>query len=615
VTAAAGTTSVLRVANCSGFYGDRFSAAREMVEGGAIDVLTGDYLAELTMLILLKSRQRDPSLGYATSFYRQMEEVLGTCVERGIKVVANAGGLNPAGLAERLRQLAATLGVEVTVAHVEGDDVLATLQRRQEEGDALAHMDTGKPLADASGAPVSAHAYLGGFGVAEALATGADVVVTGRITDAALVVGPAAWRFGWDRTDWDALAGAVVAGHVIECGAQATGGNYAFFTEVPGLEHPGFPIAEIGADGSSVITKHPGTGGEVSVGTVTAQLLYEIGGPLYANPDVVADFSTIVLEQVGPDRVAVSGVRGRPAPDTVKVSVNLLGGWRNSMTLVLTGLDIDEKAALVRRTLDERLAGEEIADLDVRLVRSDRPDAPTNEQASAQLRVTAKDADPDKVGRRFSGAVTELALASYPGFYLTSPPGDATAYGVFWPTLIPSTDVDQVAVLPDGTRRPVPVSPPVTSPGPATRMVIGLDQEEAAARRSAAGFGPTRRLPLGKLVGARSGDKGGNANVGLWVRTEDAYVWLSSWMNIERFRMLLPEAAVLEVERHLLPNLLAVNFVVHGLLGEGVASSTRPDPQAKSLGEYLRSRLVDVPESLLSTAASPSEPRSDREEG
>ncbi|HAM03386.1 MAG TPA: exopolyphosphatase, partial [Acidimicrobiaceae bacterium] len=267
------------------------------------------------------------------------------------------------------------------------------------------------------------------------------------------------------------------------------------------------------------------------------------------------------------------------------------------------------------RTLDERLAGEEIAELDVRLVRSDRPDAPTNEQASAQLRVIAKDADPDKVGRRFSGAVTELALASYPGFYLTSPPGDAAAYGVFWPTLIPSDDVEQVVVLPDGTRRAVPVSPPVTSPGPSAPMVIGLDQEEAAARRSAAGFGPTRNLPLGTLVGARSGDKGGNANVGLWVRTDAAFVWLSSWMDVERLRMLLPEAAVLEVERHLLPNLRAVNFVVHGLLGEGVASSTRPDPQAKSLGEYLRSRLVDVPESLLSTVEAPGRPRSEHEEG
>ena len=596
----AGGDGILRIANCSGFYGDRFAAAKEMVDGGPIDVLTGDYLAELTMLILTKSRQRDPSLGFATTFYRQMEEVLGTCLERGIKIVSNAGGLNPAGLAARLGELAQGLGLPAAVAHVEGDDVLATLARLQEEGNPLRHLDTGRPLAEAPSAPVSANAYLGGFAVAEALGAGADVVVTGRITDAALVVGPAAWRFGWARTDWDALAGAVVAGHVIECGAQATGGNYAFFTEVPGLEHPGFPIAEMAADGSSVITKHPGTGGEVSVGTVTSQLLYEIGGPLYANPDVVADFSTIRLEQVGPDRVRVFGVRGLPGPDTTKVSVNLLGGWRNSMTFVLTGLDVEAKAALVRRTLERDLDRSRLTDLDIRLVRTDQPDAPTNEQASAQLRVTAKADDPDEVGRRFSGAVTELALASYPGFYLTSPPGEASAYGVYWPLVIPAEEVQQVAVLPDGRRVEVAVAPPGAGPLPVRDSEPG---PPGGASGSGNG-GPVRQVPLGSLFGARSGDKGGNANVGLWARAQDAYQWLERELTVARFRELVPEAAGLEVDRFLLPYIWAVNFVVHGLLGEGVASSTRPDPQAKSLGEYLRSRVVEVPERLVAVARS-----------
>jgi hypothetical protein len=604
---------VLRVANCSGFYGDRFSAAREMVEGGPIDVLTGDYLAELTMLILTKARQRDPSLGYAVSFYRQMEEVLGTCAERGIKVVSNAGGLNPAGLAERLRRLAGELGIAVSVAHVEGDDVLGDLPRLQKEGHALAHLDTGRPLEDAPGPPLSAHAYLGGFAVAEALRAGADVVVTGRITDAALVVGPAAWRFGWGGTDVDALAGAVVAGHVIECGAQATGGNYSFFAEVPGLEHPGFPIAEMAADGSSVITKHPGTGGAVTVETVTAQLLYEIAGPLYANPDVVADFSTIRLEQLGPDRVGVSGVRGLPAPETAKVAVNLLGGWRNTMTLVLTGLDIEEKAALVRRTLERRLAAARPAQLDVRLVRSDRPDAPSEEEASAQLRVVAKDPDPDKVGRRFSGAVTELALASYPGFHLTSPPGEASAYGVYWPTLIPAAEVEPVVVTGDGRRLAVPVAPAATSATSAATSATSAATGEdggGSVPTTAGGDGdpeegPTARAPLGRLVGARSGDKGGNANVGLWARSEEAFSWLRRFLTVGRFKELLAEAAELEVERHELANLRALNFVVHGLLDEGVASSTRPDPQAKALGEYLRCREVDIPLRLLEQAGAP----------
>jgi hypothetical protein len=597
------TDDVVRIANCSGFYGDRFAAARELVDGGPIDVLTGDYLAELTMLILWKSRQRDPSLGYARTFYRQMEDVLGTCVERGIKVVSNAGGLNPAALAERLSELAEKLGIDVAVAQVEGDDILDSLPLLQSDGEELAHLDTGRPLAAAGSDPVSAHAYLGGFGIAEALAGGADVVVTGRVTDASLVVGPAAWRFGWDRHDWDRLAGAVAVGHVLECGAQATGGNYAFFRDVPGLEHPGFPIAEMAADGSAVITKHPGTGGLVSVGTVTAQLLYEIGGPLYDNPDVVADFSTIRLDDLAPDRVRLSGVRGHPAPEKLKVSVNLLGGWRNTMTFVLTGLDIEEKAALVRRTLEQSLGGPDgYAEFEARLIRTDRRDAPTNEQASAQLRVTVKDPDPDKVGRRFSGAATELALANYPGFYLTAPPSEGTAYGVFWPTLVPRRAVHEKVVHHDG--RVVDV---------AGADVVGEAAHPGGARRDGAprrtgvladpSRHPTRRVPLGAVAGARSGDKGGNANVGVWVRTPPAFAWLEAELTVARFRVLVPEAEDLEVDRYELPNLLALNFVVHGLLGEGVASSTRPDPQAKSLGEYLRSRLVDIPASLVSPDA------------
>jgi hypothetical protein len=584
------TSETLRVANCSGFYGDRFAAARELVEGGPIDVLTGDYLAELTMLILFRARQRDPSLGYAATFYRQMEELLGTCVERGIKVVANAGGLNPAGLAERLRALATELKVDATVAHVEGDDILEHIPALQGAGNRLAHLDTGAPL---TAAPVSANAYLGAFGIAEALSSGADVVVTGRVTDASLAVGPALWRFGWARDDWDQLAGAVAVGHVLECGAQTTGGNYSFFEEVPGLEHPGFPIAEMAEDGSAVITKHPGTGGLVSVETVTAQLLYEIGGPLYANPDVVADFSTVVLDQLGPDRVRLSGVRGLPAPEELKVSINLLGGWRNSMTFVLTGLDVEAKADLVERSLFEAFGGMEgFAEHDVRLVRTDRPDSPTNEGASAQLRVTVKSPDPEVVGRRFSNAATEMALASYPGFYLTSPPGDAAAFGVFWPTLVARSAVEEVVVHHDGRR--VVIGPPPSGPVAASVPACAAVEDGPSSPPS-----PRRRVPLGTVVGARSGDKGGNANVGFWARSDAGFSWLRAELTVRRLRQLLPEAAGLEIERFELPNLRALNFVVHGLLGEGVAASTRPDAQAKSLGEYLRSRLVEVPEELL----------------
>jgi hypothetical protein len=559
----------VRIGNASGFYGDRFAAWQEMLTGGELDVLTGDYLAELTMLILGRDRLKDPATGYAKTFLRQLETALGTALERGVRLVANAGGLNPTGLADAVRGLADRLGLPVRVGVVTGDDLT---ERAAELG---------------LGLPLTANAYLGGFGIAECLAAGADVVVTGRVTDASLTVGPAIAHFGWGREAYDELAGATVAGHVIECGAQATGGNYSFFTELPdGGRHPGFPIAEIEADGSAVITKHPGTGGAVTVETVTAQLLYEIGGPAYLGPDVVAHLDTVALTGQGPDRVRIAGVRGSPPPATLKVGVNQLGGFRNSMTFVLCGLDIEAKAELVRAQLTDAVGAE---GLEFRLARTDRPDAETVETASALLAVHLKDSDPKRAGRAFSQAAVELALASYPGCTLTSPPSDATPYGVFTAAYLPQDAVEHIALLPDGSRVAVPPPPSQPPPGPQPSTV------EENARFGAA----IRSVPLGRVVGARSGDKGGDANLGVWARTEAGHAWLRGFLTVDELRRLLPETSGLEIERYELPRLRAVNFVIRGLLGQGVAASTRFDPQAKALGEWLRSRVVPIPEELL----------------
>lgn len=586
---------VLRVANCSGFYGDRLSAAREMVDGGPIDVLTGDWLAELTMLILARGRLKDPDAGFAKTFVTQMRDVLGDCVASGIKVVSNAGGLNPVGCADAVRAVAAELGVPATVATVTGDDLMGRLDELRADGVQFTNLDTGDDLDELGITPLTANAYLGGWGIANALERGADVVITGRVTDAAVVMGPAAWHHAWTPYDWDALAGALVAGHVIECGPQATGGNYSFFQSVDGLAHPGFPIAEIAADGTSVITKHPGTGGRVDVGTVTAQLLYEIGEPRYFNPDVTARFDSIRLDEVGPDRVRISGVVGEPPPTTAKVAMNYLGGFRNSMTFGITGLDVEAKADLLEHALWERVGGREsFAETDVVLVRSGREDPRTNEDAVSQLRVTVKDADQVKVGRAFSSAVVELALANYPGFFATSPPGDGTPFGVYWPTLIPAgyltheveVDAKTVTVRVAHSRKSATADP-------ADRVTAVALPAPPPADADAV------QVPLGRVCGARSGDKGGNANVGLWTATPEAYAWLAEYLSVERFRALVPEAAGLDVKRYRFDNLSALNFVVVGLLGRGVADSTRSDPQAKGFGEYIRAKVVDVPASLL----------------
>ncbi|OKJ78499.1 acyclic terpene utilization AtuA family protein [Streptomyces sp. CB02460] len=565
-----GAPEPLRIGNASGFYGDRFDALREMLTGGPLDVLTGDYLAELTMLILGRSRLKDPSRGYASTFLRQLEDGLGLAHERGVRIVTNAGGLNPAGLADAIRELAEKVGVPVRVAHVEGDNI---------------------PVPEGF---LTANAYLGGAGIAACLRAGAEVVVTGRVTDAALVTGPAAAHFGWGPEDHDALAGAVVAGHVLECGTQATGGNYAFFRDHD-IRRPGFPVAEIHADGSSVITKHDGTGGVVDLGTVTAQLLYETGGARYAGPDVTARLDTVRLTQDGPDRVAVSGVRGEAPPPTLKAGLTRLGGWRNEVVFVLTGLDIEAKAALVRDQCADAFAraGRRPQEVRWELARTDRADADTEETASALLRLVVRDPEQEPVGRALSGAAIELALGSYPGFHVTAPPGKGAPYGVFEARYVPAEDVEHVAVLPDGTRSFL--SPPVR-----TQELRDVEQPPLPQPLEP---GPVVRAPLGRVAGARSGDKGGDANVGVWVRDETAWRWLAHELTVDRFRELLPETAGLTVVRHVLPNLRAMNFTVHGLLGEGVAAQHRFDPQAKALGEWLRARHLEIPVTLLEVPA------------
>ena len=572
----------LRIGNCSGFYGDRLSAMREMLEGRqedghGLDVLTGDYLAELTMLILGKDTMKDPALGYARTHLRQLEDCLGLALERGVRIVSNAGGLNPAGLADRIREVARGLGLDPAVAHVEGDDLRPRAGELGFEG------------------ALTANAYLGGFGIAAALTAGADVVVTGRVTDASLVVGPAVAHHGWTPTSYDELAGAVVAGHVLECGTQATGGNFSGFRSLPHDGTPlGFPLAEIAADGSCVVTKQAGTGGAVTVDTVTAQLMYEIQSTRYLNPDVIAHLDTVELREVGHDRVEMSGTRGEAPPERLKVCVNELGGFRNTVELVLTGLDIDAKADWVREQLTPVLTAREVS-----WTRTALPpaDADTEEGASCLLRCTVKDERPDPVGRAFTSAAVELALGSYPGFTMTAPPAQPTPYGVYRAAYVDRGSVTHTVVHADGRREVV-----------ADPTEFGEPDHESGRRPSpyaAPTDSLTRRVPLGTFVHARSGDKGGDANLGLWVVNDgsgkyDARVtWLAKLITPRKVRELVPEAADLDVDVYVLPNLGGVNVLIRGLLGEGVAASTRFDPQAKGLGEWVRSRLVHVQEGLL----------------
>jgi hypothetical protein len=594
VTAAPGEP--IRIANCSGFFGDRPSGAFEMVEGGPIDVLTGDWLAELTMLILSRIRAKQPGRGFARTFVTQMEQVMGTCLDRGIKVVSNAGGLDPGGCADAVAEVADRLGLSPTIAYVDGDDLMPRVLELAESG-ALQPFGAGTDLGDPTRF-LTANAYLGCFGIVETLAAGADIVITGRVTDAAVTCGPAAWHHGWQRTDFDQLAGGVVAGHIIECSAQVTGGNYSFFHEIDGHDEIGggarfgFPWAEVAADGSCVIGKHDGTGGVVNVETVTSQLLYEIGGPEYLGPDVTARFDTIEVEQVGRDRVRVSGVKGQAPPSTLKVAMNELGGYRNSFTVALTGLDIDAKAAFAQATFWDACpyGPDDFAFIESKVVHTEKPDPATQEEATAIWRVTVKDPDERKVGRTFADAMVHTVLAGIPGMYgLGGGPSPASPFGVYRPATVPSDLVPQYVHV-NGVTTQVESVAPTGAP---------IEVQTGSASATPASSGALVEMPLGAFVGTRSGDKGGDANLGVYARSDAGWAWIDDELTVERLRGLLPETVDLAIDRFRYPNLRALNFVIRGLLQEGVAASTRQDAQAKALGEWLRARLVGVPESVL----------------
>ena len=583
---------IIRIGNCSGYYGDKLSAAKDMVEGGPLDVLTGDYLAELTMAILFNQKlQRGEDKGYVGTFLKQVKAVAETCKEKNIKIVTNAGGLNPASMANEIEKILEELGVSLKVAYITGDDLMPRMDALIKDGETFSNIDRQIPIKDSGCQTLTANAYLGAWGIKEALDAGADIVVCPRVTDAAVVIGPAAWKFNWSRDDYDALAGALAAGHIIECGCQATGGNYSFFKEVASFDNVGYPIAEIKSDGSFYITKHPNTGGLVSTGTVTAQLLYEISSPAYLNPDVIAHFDTLKIEQDSKDRVYVSGCRGSSPTQSHKVCINLAGGYRNGMEFILTGLDIEEKAKIITDALFHSVGGQDQFDeVSILLDRTDKEDPNSNEEAMASLRVSVKSKNADLVGRMFSAKMIELALANYPGFFTGGGVRSGGPVLVYWPALIDSKHIKETVHV-DGKK--IEVLP---------TNQLGLEeiyyQKQPIDVPPAPSDAPLRK-PLGELFGARSGDKGGCANIGVWAKTENAFSFLNEYLTVETLKKLMPDVAEFDIDRYELPNILSLNFYIHGILQDGVSSNTRKDGQAKSLGEYLRSKYIDMPKSLI----------------
>ena len=586
------SNNVIKIANCSGFYGDKLSAAKELVDGGPIDVLTGDYLAELTMAILYGQKiNRGEDKGYVGTFLKQIKEVAKDCKEKNIKIVSNAGGLNPKSMAKEIEKILNDQAIDMKVAYIDGDDLLPRMEALSESGEKFENIDKKIPLDDSGYTALTSNVYLGAWGIKEALDNGADIVVCPRVTDAAVVIGPAAWKFNWKRNDYDALAGALAAGHIIECGCQATGGNYAFFKEVESFDNVGYPIAEILEDGSFYITKHAGTGGLVSKGTVTAQLLYEISSPAYVNPDVISHFDTLKIEEIEKDRVYVSGCRGSSPPKNHKVCINLAGGFRNGMEIILTGLDIEEKAKVFTDALFNSVGGQDQFDeVSIQLHRTDKEDPSSNEESMASLVISVKSMNPDLVGRLFSAKIIELALANIPGFFAQGGVKSNGPVIVYWPALIDSKHIKERVHIDDREIEITPTSQMDFEDMYYQKEPVEIEEIDIKNEKS---------IFFGDIYGTRSGDKGGCANLGVWAKNSKSYAFLNKFLSVKKLKELLPDLKNFNIERYELSNINSLNFYIHDILEDGVSSNNRKDSQAKSLGEYLRAKVIKVPNSIL----------------
>jgi hypothetical protein len=587
------------IANCGGFWGDDPTAARRQVEGGPVDFLVMDYLAEVTMAILQKQRQRKPEMGYATDFVAQLRDTLPTCVERGIKVISNAGGVNPLACKAAVEKLADELGIgdRVRVGVVLGDDIYGRLDELMAGGQELANMDTGRPLSDERANVLSANVYLGAAPVVKALELGANVVITGRVTDTGVTLAPMIHEFGWAADDWDRIAAGIVAGHIIECGTQCTGGNFTDWRKVKTYSNLGFPLVEVAADGTFTVTKHPGTGGLVSVHTVSEQLLYEMGTPQYLAPDCIARFDSIRLAQDGPDRVKVSGIVGEPPPEKLKVSVSFSHGYRAFGRLIVSGPDALAKAEKVAEVFWESAGGPELyEDAATQFVAwsGTHPPLTDSEPSEVVVQVAVRDSDEKKINSRFGVQVVPRVLGSVPGITYFSDQGRPRASDVvgYWPALI---DRDQVPM----------------------RVVVGDDEvdvphlEIAGAAPAGAAFTPDRpsplppsggatvKVPLGQLCLARSGDKGDTSNVGVIARSQAIYGWMLETLTPAFVKARFAGICHGEVERHEVANLSACNFLLHESLGGGGTLSLLVDAQGKTYAQYLLATEVEVDAGLL----------------
>ena len=604
------TKQSIRIGNAGGYWGDDPSALERQVEGGHLDYITMDFLAEITMSIMQKQKTRSPELGYARDFLPMLKSVLARTMASKTTIITNAGGINPVGCARAIAKMALELDLKPKVAVVHGDDIMPQIDSLQASGASFVNMESGQEFSEVKHNLQSANIYFGTAPVVEALKFDPDIIITGRVTDTGITVAPMIHEFGWELTDWNKIASGMVAGHILECGSQSTGGNFTDWQKVPSFKNIGFPIAEVYEDGSFSITKHENTGGLVTTETVREQLFYEMGNPKsYLTPDVVADFTTIKITQDGDNKVRISGVQGKEPTPFYKVSMAYGDGFKSQGSIAISGPNAREKAEAFAEIFWDRV-GHMFSDKETEyfgwnachksLVGSDN-----GNEILLRLGVRSKDKDKLTI---FGKMIPSLILAGPPGVSVTGGVPKPQEVVSYWPALIPKGLVHPSIGILSGSE--------LSQERLVENTPIGQTKDEAPKESQVT---PTATQPIKnineflnpskpaliKIAIARSGDKGDTSNIGVIARTKSAYDFLDKFLTAELVKNLFQEICVGKVTRYSLPNMLGFNFLLEEALGGGGTKTLRIDAQGKTFAQAILSITTDIPPEVLADTSNP----------
>lgn len=591
------TKNPIRIGNVSGSIFDRVESMKSLLEEETVDAITGDWLSEINLARLALEKNEDVNKGFEPAFLECLSLAIDQVAVNKIKVVSNAGGLNPKTLATLVRNLIQEKGLNLSVAYLDGDDLIDMLPALQHKGHEFLNLDNGEAFSNLGCKPIAANAYLGGWGIVRALNEGVDIIITGRVTDAAPVIALAAWWHQWKETDFNELAQALVAGHLVECSNYVTGGNFPGFKNIGPLDNLGYPIAEIAANGDVVITKGEMTNGAVTKESVITQLVYELQGSYYVNPDVTAYLPNICITEIAKNRVLVTGATGIAPPKTAKVGISTIGGYTAEMHWYFAGLDIKEKVEMFKTQAMHYFDLSKFRQLSFDTYGSVAEDPKNQREATVHLRVFAQANEKETLEpKNFLYVLLNNTMQTYPGatcnydFRLTLP----REFIEYWPTLLNIQEIEQKLHLEDG--RIIEIQPAAVT-CESSYPVEHYDSDELYDENA---FGETVYAPLGTLVYARSGDKFTNSNVGFFVTEEDEWKWLKSLLSTAKLRELLGEDDIGGViERVEFKNIYAVHFLNRCLLGKGAASTSSYDCLGKNVAEYLRCKKVNIPKKFL----------------